>query len=699
MKRTSKCQDSNYSISFLMNQNLMLYKLLFNMKEYYESILALMPGHVYWLDRNNVFLGCNDNQAKNAGLKSRFEIIGKTNYDMPWKSQADELNRINNLVMETGSPQAQEEFAVMQSGPGYYYSQKVPLRNKQNQIMGLLGISLDITELKNTQVALKKAKEQAQAASQAKTQFIANVSHDIRTPLSGIVGMSKFLEDAAKTEEERRFAHWVNESGVQLLNLLNDILDVISLENVDETKVNLETFDLRHFVQELVELERPTTTMKRLALSHDIDPAIPLYVVTDRIKLHRILLNLLGNAIKFTEKGGIYIRVHCLKKLARTLSVKFSIEDTGIGIPKEAQDKVFDRFYKVEASYQAHHNGHGLGLSIAQTYVELLGGVLELKSEEGKGTTFYFSLPLQLGRAEDAKTHAHYETLPIEPAAMMPVSPMASSQTGPHVLIVEDNLTARFIAQKIATDAGCQTQTAESAEQALPLIEATAFDLILTDLGLPGQSGTELAQQIRILEQRTKRKPLPIVALSAHNSKSIQQDCLQAGMNQVLTKPLDATKMQALIEYFHLHTPSPTSNTGKGMEPRPQLSPTDKADLFHLQDFPIFDEKKALQIYNGNGATLTKLIEMMLHQQLPSDQHLLEEAYQNQDWTRLGSQAHKIKAGAVYCGLTRLQMACQYLEQYCKTGETAHTVELYQQLLGTLQESKSPLEAWLETHQ
>jgi two-component system, OmpR family, aerobic respiration control sensor histidine kinase ArcB len=186
---------------------------LANKIEYYENILSLLPGHVYWLDRQNVYLGCNEEQARHAGLQSRFDIVNKTNAELPWREQAVELDLSNLAVMETGIPQTSTEFARISEGDRVYFSQKVPLRNKANQTIGLLGISLDITELKKTQEKLAQAKENAEAANRAKDEFIRNMSHDIRTPLSGIIGMSSILEQEAQSQAVKEYAHMVNVSG------------------------------------------------------------------------------------------------------------------------------------------------------------------------------------------------------------------------------------------------------------------------------------------------------------------------------------------------------------------------------------------------------------------------------------------------------------------------------------------------------
>ncbi len=514
--------------------------------DYYEGIIALMPGHVYWLDRNNIFLGCNDLQAKNAQLSSRKDIVGKTNFDMPWKDQAEELNKVNNLVMETGIPHTAEEYAVMANGMAIYISQKVPLRNKNNEIIGVLGISLDITERKKMEVALRRAKENAEVANQAKTEFIANMSHDIHTPLSGIVGMSKLLEKQVQDPEQKQYARWINESGEQLLELLKGVLDLISVDNISESDVQDESFDLRKNIQDISQLVQPTVQMKKIQLHIEIDEAVPQRVITDGTKLHRVFLNLLGNAIKFTDKGSITIKVRVLANENDYVQLRFSIIDTGIGIPDELQVRIFDRFFRADPSYKGTHSGCGVGLHIAQKYVGLLGGEISLNSELGNGSTFYFTLTMKVARDEDDIARSITTTeIPV-------VAVNQKEATVPLILLVEDNMNALRLIETVVEKAGYEYYSAVDGEHALELIKTNDFDLIVTDVDLPGISGKTLTPCIREWEKEMHKKPLPIVGLTAQEVNEVQDSCLQSGMNQVLRKPVHLKALQNAVNQLVL---------------------------------------------------------------------------------------------------------------------------------------------------
>lgn len=364
------------------------------LQNFYEEILALMPGHVYWLDKNNVFLGCNDIQAQDAQLQSRKEIVGKTNYEMPWKDQAEELNKLNNLVMETGIPHTAEEYAVMAGGMSIFLSNKTPLRDKQNNIIGVLGLSIDITEQKKMEAALRRAKENAEIANHTKTEFIANTSHDIRLPLRGIVEMSRMMSEHANTQEDKSYAMWIHQSCKQLLNLLEDVLRSIAIDKTNASEVNFELTNLRDNMQDMVNLVYPMLKIRNIDLQMRIDESIPPIVITDKAKLNRILLYLLGIAINSCEKSTIIVNIEYLGSDSVYAQIKFSIIDT------DRMINVDSTFLEATSSVSAPLEGddnQDINLSIAQRYIGILGGEIKLNQESENGTSFSFILSMKIG--------------------------------------------------------------------------------------------------------------------------------------------------------------------------------------------------------------------------------------------------------------------------------------------------------------
>ncbi len=252
-------------------------------------------------------------------------------------------------IMETGLPKLNyEEVQVQPNGTEkVVLVSKVPFYNEKKEIIGILGIYTDITSKKEQEKLLRQAKEAAEALNNAKTDFIANMSHDIRTPLSGIVGMSQLLMTELTNLKFKQYAQWIQDSGQQLLGLLNGILDVVFVEQMNERDLHIGPFDIKGCIDDIIQLEKPSIQLKNLELRMNIHEDIPSFVYTDGTKLHRVLLNLIGNAVKFTQSGYVSITIYPVAKSEHEVTLHFSIKDTGIGIPILLQEKIFERFYRV----------------------------------------------------------------------------------------------------------------------------------------------------------------------------------------------------------------------------------------------------------------------------------------------------------------------------------------------------------------
>ncbi|MDP3561818.1 MAG: ATP-binding protein [Legionellaceae bacterium] len=360
-----------------------------------KSLINHIPHAVFWKDTNHIFQGCNKEFAEQFGYESPDNIIGKSDYDFSFSPDAIQKYHLDEEeILTTGIAKLNYEEIQHQSDGTIkiLFVSKVPVYDDKDQISGILGIYTDITERKNKEIQLKIAKAAAEAANHAKIQFIANMSHDIRTPLTGIIGLSTILAQAEENPLLKQYSHDIHDCGKQLLNMLNSILDMASADQMNERDIVNESFELKKCIQDIVDIEKPTATFKKLNLLTYIDPALPMYLINDQTKIHRILLNLLSNAVKFTFDGSITISVQLIKLSIDKAIIRFSIIDTGIGIPVELQHQIFDRFFRASPSYKGQYAGHGVGLQIAQSYANLLKSEIKLTSQEGKGTIFYFDL-------------------------------------------------------------------------------------------------------------------------------------------------------------------------------------------------------------------------------------------------------------------------------------------------------------------
>lgn len=503
------------------------------MRDYLESIIAAIPGHVYWHDRNMVFLGCNDLQAKHAGLKSRYDIIGKTLDQILDPKIAAELNAANQQVMSSGEAVMKEEFAVMENGPGYYLSHKVPLRDRQGEVIGALGLSFDITPRKQEEEALKKAKQYAEEASQTKSRFIANMSHDIRTPLTGILGMAEILSSRLKSKDEKALVDTLINSGQRLTKLLNQILEYASIE-ADNQPLKILPLDLTELVREALDLSRGDDSKNRIPVIFYIDPAIPRFIAGDQMRLGRILLNLIGNALRFTNSGEINVKITLSEENKQQMII--TVSDTGIGIPSDKLGIIFEPFCRLNNSYQGKYEGVGLGLHIVKQFVKDLNGSIHVNSIENKGTTFVVRLPLLL-LSEQQLSAAQKRLIKKEFLSEKSGNPL-------RILLVEDDSVCQLVAKTMLTDMEHKVDVALSGADASEKLK-TPYELILMDIGLPDTDGLSLAKTIRAGDGCNKNTT--IIALTAHVSREYSEQFVAAGMDAVLFKPFSIQELRTVL--------------------------------------------------------------------------------------------------------------------------------------------------------
>lgn len=654
--------------------------------DYYENILSLMPGHVYWLNKYNVYLGCNNAQAANAGLGSREDIVGKRNSELPWRAQAEALDKVNLEVLKTGIAQTEVETADMIGGQKIYLSQKVPLFNKRKEIIGLLGVSLDITELKNTQKELSIAKEQAEAALKAKTLFIANMSHDLRTPLSGIIGLCELMQQNLFSEQEQqRYLGWVQDSAYSLLDMLNGVLSQVASDDAKKQITTPEYLSIDNLFANIEKLYRPALEQKKLDFQCHISPKLcGIEPFLNAQKLHRILVNLIGNAIKFTEKGIIRLEADWRAPTNNSQSgggiLRIAIQDSGIGIAKENLSKIFEQFYRVSPSFKGQHQGYGLGLYSVKALVESMQGQVLVESTPGSGSTFTIELPVEQLRQSIFEQTGN-PTTHSEPQGKEP-----PSFAGFRVLVVEDNPVALKIMQNLCEQAHLEYDAVDNAEDALMLYKQESYDLLITDIGLPGMSGHSLSKKIRHLERQGKRQPMPIIGLTAHLPNEDNEKHIQAGMNELITKPITLKlfleKLTHYLGYTQYHSEQDSAVQNASLP--------DQELLAFLETQPILDDNAGLGV-TGGRELLENLRSLFTIEELPRVYQTANQAFQEQDFQALQRIAHQVKSSALYCGAPRLKRACEQLEEYIQAGLAARIEECYRLFINTLKETENAL--------
>jgi len=409
-----------------------------------------------------------------------------------------------------------------------------PVCDESGKIIAITGVAVDVTEERQREEELKKAKLAAEAASRAKSEFIANISHDIRTPITGLLGLAESLKDTALTEHHRKDATILMNVTQELLNLLNGVIEIINLD-AGSANMEQEEFSLQSICESNVSLLRAAAKHKSLDLKLIFKNNLPNLVQGNRTYLERILLNLLSNAIKFTDRGSVKFEVSQQQIDKKTVLNQFKIIDTGIGIPADKHAAIFEYFMRLTPSSRGIYKGNGLGLYATKKYVEAMAGNIAVQSTLGQGSTFIVNLPLQILAETTTST-----VKPAKPA-------IANSAKIIDVLIIEDNVLAGHMVSKILKKCNCMVDVVKSGKEAIEFVLQKKYDFILMDVGLPDINGFQLTQQLRQLPYGST---VPIVALTGHMSLDKKQECIDVGMQDIVIKPITIEKARELFNKY-----------------------------------------------------------------------------------------------------------------------------------------------------
>lgn len=363
-----------------------------------QCVIDSIAGNHWWKDKDGVYRGYNKSLLETLGLQSMDQVIGKKDSELPWKSQADDLVKNDNIVMINGKMvQFEEDILTANGEEKVFMVTKVPLRSARGEIIGTIGSSFDITEKKRYESELRIAKEKAELANELKTEFILNMEHDIRTPFSGIWGLANYLWEKENDPEKKEFLGDITHSAKELLGYCNGILDFSKIESEGVPILN-KKFDLFSLIDSIVLTEMPAAKHRGLDLSVEIDDEVPFVVMGDDYRLRRVLINLLSNAIKFTSKGSVKLLVSVVEfsQESKLTVLRLTVKDTGMGIPDDKIRYIYEKFSRLSRSNKGLFKGLGLGLTIVRQFIYEMEGEIEVNSVLGEGTTVTCTLPFGL---------------------------------------------------------------------------------------------------------------------------------------------------------------------------------------------------------------------------------------------------------------------------------------------------------------
>jgi PAS domain S-box-containing protein len=587
---------------------------------------------------------------------TREEVIGKTKVELGITS-AEEREKNIALMKKEGAVRSVQSIVSKKNGEQLWVLTSLEVVDF-NEDSFILSSIFNIDQRKKMEEEIILAKEKAEQAVIAKNSFLANMSHEIRTPMNAIIGYTDLLAQSNLDAEQAEHVSYVKMAGTNLLHIINDILDFSKIES---GKIALESapFNLKQMLKGIYNLLNVRATEKKLDYNFFLDASLPEYVLGDSVRLNQILVNLIGNAIKFTSKGEVTVSVKKVSEDSSSYKLKFTVQDTGMGIPANKIDLIFERFTQANTETTRKFGGTGLGLSIAKNLVELQGGEMHLKSELGKGSEFWFEL-----------SYKKVDTLAIEPLkkSFIPQKILHNIK----ILLCEDNVLNQKLAKRVIAKFGFEIDIAENGKIGIEKLKEEKYDIVLMDLQMPEMDGYQTVLAIR----NELNLQIPIIAMTAHSLVGEKEKCLEIGMNDYIGKPFSQeelyTKLCANLPEEGYALETTTLNSEKEISP------------LHAHQINL----ESLKEFSGGSKEFEKELIELFMAQVPAEIQELENAFVEGDDLQIKSISHKLKSSMAVMGLYSLNEYLSFIEENASTkAKRTHSLKKLKNIKKILEEN------------
>ena len=591
----------------------------------------------------------------NQGLISElgFDLLQASNPSFG-KSPEELLSNYPSLLTSIEKArQGEESITSIQVGNNLYDFKVFKVEDREVS-SGLCLVGFNNTQRDRIQKDLLKAKKEVERVAQMKEEFLANMSHEIRTPMNAIIGFTDILQSSQLDENQQHYINSIKRASENLLVILNDILDFTKIES-GKLNISKSNFSLSELTESIRLLQEPKAEEKDIALIIEVDPLVPEELYSDSVRIFQVVMNLVNNAIKFTEKGRVVLDIsQRMKNHGRMLI--FKVSDTGIGIPHQKLNSIFSSFTQVGASTTRKYGGSGLGLTIAKRLAQMLKGDLEVESTLDKGSTFTFSIPLET--IQSTKSHSKDKEEREDTPGLL---------KDKKALLVEDNVMNQAVAEKYLRDWGVKVIKAMNGKEACLLIEENDVDVVLMDIQMPVMNGLEATQFIRSMEG--PKSEVPIIAMTANAFETEKDRCIDAGMNDYLSKPYKPIQLKDKL----IHTFKPQAETEK----KEKLVSGGEGQATQVTSSNLdYDLRLLANLSGGDEGFFFEMIQTYINSAPPMTE-AMEEALLKQDWDMLRKQAHKLKPSVSMMGMNQAQ---EILTELLQKTDLGH--EVYEDRVG-----------------